>query len=266
MAGVAATSSIIRQALQDDYGYTGPSLFLPPCIDPARYHPRQVADSDEIWNFLSQQSGLSPEEVRRCQIVTEISRTDTTKRKNVLIQAFARAHQQVSNSLLVISIDQNQAELAQELKNLIVACHIDRHTAIVGSIWELLPTLYAITDIYCTPSVMEGFGMSAQEAAATGVPIVASHLVPFVVEYLLDPAVKEVWYEGSHHHPLRQGSGAVVVQADDINGFAQALTMLLSDGTLRRKMGESAYQATIPYFTWANVVAVFLKEMGIETQ
>ncbi len=261
--GIAATSSIIQQALQDDYGYPAPSLFLPPCIDPARYHPRQIADNDEIWNFLSQQSGLSPEEVRGCKIVTEISRTDSTKRKNVLIQAFAIAHRQVPNSLLVISIDQNQAELAQELKNLIIAGQIDRHTAIVGSIWDILPALYAITDIYCTPSIMEGFGMSAQEAAATRAPIVASHLVPYVVEYLLGPEVKEIWPEGSRQHPLRQGSGAVVVQADDINGFAHALTMLLSNDTLRQQMAKNAYQATIPYFTWANVVSLFLAEIGI---
>ena len=45
--------------------------------------------------------------------------------------------------------------------------------------------LYNATSVYCTPSVMEGFGMSAQEAAATARPVVASNLVPFVCEYLV---------------------------------------------------------------------------------
>ena len=46
--GIAATSSIIRQSLTDDYDYTGPDLFLPPCIDTKHYHPRQIAADDPI--------------------------------------------------------------------------------------------------------------------------------------------------------------------------------------------------------------------------
>jgi len=260
--GIAATSSIIKWALQKDYGYTT-SLFLPPCIDTARYYPRKVTDDESIWSFLSRHSGLSAEEVRGCKIVTEISRTDTTKRKNVLIKAFARAHQRVPNSLLVISIDDSQEKLAQELKRLIRACNVETHTAVVGSVWDILPTLYAVTDIYCTPSIMEGFGMSAQEAAATRVPVVASHLVPFVEEYLLGTEVKEIRYDEDSGHHLQQGSGAVVIQADDVSGFAYALEMLLSDDALKKEMGENAYKTTIPYFTWRSRVSAFLEELGV---
>jgi glycosyltransferase involved in cell wall biosynthesis len=234
--GIAATSSAIEQALGEDYGYTTPPLFLPPCVDPDRYYPRKVSEEDNVWDFLSQRSGegseaaLSPEEVRGCKIVTEISRTDTTKRKDVLIKAFAKAHQRVPNSFLIVSIDDGQEELAG--------------------------------DIYCTPSVMEGFGMSAQEAAATGVPVVASHLVPFVTEYLLGKDVEEVHFEGDRQ-PLKLGEGAIVVQADDVNGFACALEMLLSNDDLRKTMGQNAYHVTVPYFTWQNRVTNFLEEIAV---
>jgi glycosyltransferase involved in cell wall biosynthesis len=266
--GIAATSSKIEQALKEDYGYTTSPLFLPPCVDTDRYSPREVSDEDKVWDFLSQRSGegseaaLSPEKVRRCKIVTEISRTDTTKRKNVLIEAFAKVHQRVPNSLLVVSIDDNQEELAGELGHLIRALNVQNHIAVVGSVWELLPTLYAITDVYCTPSVMEGFGMSAQEAASTGVPVVASHLVPFVTEYLLGTEVEQVHFEGGHR-PLKLGNGAIVVQADDVNGFACALEMLFSNDDLRKTMGRNAYHITVPYFTWQDRVTVFLKEIGV---
>ena len=242
--GIVATSSAIKRALKEDYRYSPEPLFLPPCVDTARYYPRKVSAEDGVWDFLGRQAGLPPEKVRKRKIVTEISRTDTTKRKDVLIKAFAQAcERRVPDSLLVISIDESEKQLAGELERLIHTLNLQNHVAVVGYVWEWLPTLYAVTDVYCTPSVMEGFGMSAQEAAATGVPVVASHLVPFVTEY------------------LAKAGGAIVVRADDVNGFAHALEMLLSDDDRRKAMGRNAYHATVPYFTWRNRVSDFLDEI-----
>jgi mannosylfructose-phosphate synthase len=266
----AATSATIRTSMQDDYGCPAEKiLFLPPAIDTDRYHPRQVAEDDPIWDFLSGESALSAAEIKKRKIISEISRTDTTKRKDVVIKAFAQAHRDIPESLLVISIDNTEEDLAQELKELITSQGIEDHTAVVGYVWDILPTLYAVTDVYCTPSVMEGFGMSAQEAAATKVSVVASHLVPFVTEYLLDSKVKEVAYAengNGEHHPLQQGRGAIVVQADEVDGFAQALKMLLTDDSLCQEMANNAYQITIPRFTWGKIVRDFLQTIGIEVE
>jgi glycosyltransferase involved in cell wall biosynthesis len=259
--GIAATSSTIRVALQEDYGYTQPPLFLPPCVDTDRYHQRDVSDEDSVWDFLSRRTETSPQKVRGSKIVTEISRTDTTKRKDVLIKAFAKVRERVPDSLLVVSIDNSQQDLAGDLKHLIHTLGLSSHVAVVGSVWELLPTLYAVTDVYCTPSVMEGFGMSAQEAAATRVPVVASHLVPFVTEHLLGTDVEEVYVEEGKP-PLELGEGAIAVQADAVEGFAHALDLLLSNDELRQRMGQNAYHITVPYFTWDNMVTLFLEEIG----
>jgi glycosyltransferase involved in cell wall biosynthesis len=112
---------------------------------------------------------------------------------------------------------------------------------------------------------MEGFGMSAQEAAATGVPVVSSHLVPYVTGYLLGPNARQIAFQEGHA-PLQVGSGAIVVQANDVEGFAFALEMLLADDKLRKEMGRSAYRATVPYFTWQNVVTIFLEQLGINLE
>ena len=258
--GIVATSSVIQTTLTDDYGYYGPDLFLPPCVDIDRYQPRVVSDTDPIWTFLSKRTGLPPQKIRHLNIITEISRTDTTKRKDVLIKAFSRMLPDHPESLLVISIDERRPKLAAELRNLIASLDIGGHVAVVGSIWDILPTLYAISDIYCTPSVMEGFGMSAQEAAATSVPVVASNLVPFVVEYLLGGEPEEMSAD-SQSNPILVGDGAIVVQADDVDGFALALSVLLGDSPMRRQMGKMAYRATIPYFTWSHRVKVFLEQI-----
>jgi glycosyltransferase involved in cell wall biosynthesis len=91
---------------------------------------------------------------------------------------------------------------------------------------------------------MEGFGMSIQEAAACGVPAVASERVPFAVEYL-------------------RGEGALLVPPEDVEQTAAALGRLLDDEKLRRQMGERAREITIPRFTWEAAARSFLSEAGI---
>jgi len=258
----ASTSATIRQSLQEDYNYSSTPLFLPPCIDPERYHPKTIQEDHLIWEFISDHTRLAPEKIRDSLIITEISRTDTTKRKDVLIKAFALVNQNYPKTLLVITIDKNNAPLASELMNLIQSLGIEKRVAVLGSVWERLPDIYAVTDIYCTPSIMEGFGMTPQEAAATKVPVVSSNLVPFAMEYLLGDSIEEISYQ-TGSPPLKVGQGAIVAQADNVPGFAHALKMLLSDKSFRRQMGENAYKITIPYFTWDNMVSVFLKDSNL---
>lgn len=260
--GVGSTSALITQKILEEYEYTGKLYFLPPCVDQERYHAREVPSDHHIWDFLSQQSGLSSEEILERQIITEISRTAITKRKDVLIKAFALVHQRFPNSFLVVAIDQREEEIANKLTRLIRELGIADHVAVVGSIWDLLPTLYAVTDIYCTPAVVEGFGMSAQEAAATSVAVVASNRVPFVTEFLLGDDPKIIPPENDNR-PIQLGHGAIVVEADDVQGFAQAMVLLLSDQELHDKIGQYAYKVTVPYFTWDNMVARFLKELDL---
>lgn len=258
--GVAATSGVIRESLKNDYGVQEP-LFLPPCVDAERYHKRHISDDDPIWGALSKASGLTIEEIRNRKIVTEVSRTDKTKRKNVLIEAFAQAQKSCPQSLLVATIDDTNKELAAELHQLIDSAGIKGSTAVLGSVWDLLPSLYAISNVYCTPSVMEGFGMSIQEAAATEVPAVSSDLVPFAVEYLLGDKVSLI-NDDKLQEPLKQGAGAIVVKADDIAGFGKAIEMLLSNEDLRQHMGQEAFRITVPYFTWEHMTKSFLTSIG----
>ncbi|NOY09598.1 MAG: glycosyltransferase [Spirochaetes bacterium] len=262
--GIAATSSLIQNSLVEDYGYRGPHIFLPPCIDTKRYFLHEVNPESEVWNYLSEKSGTPKQELMKMKIVTEISRTDITKGKDTLIKAFAEVHKKIENSILVISIDRNRKEIADKLKELIRESGVADYIIPVGSIWNLLPDLYIITDVYCTPAVQEGFGMSAQEAAAAKKPVIASNRVPFVTEFLLGNRRKEKYYGNSKTEKMIIGEGAVQVPVGDVKGFASALDLLLSDYSLREKMGDRAYSITIPYFTWKNMVKRFLDVIGIK--
>ena len=140
--GIAATSGFIRKTLIEDYGYQGKILWLPPCVDQQRYFPRKVKSDDPVWTFLGKQAGLTPEQVQKRKIITEISRTDRTKRKDILIRAFANVLKKFPDTFLIISIDDTNTVLSRELKELIERCNVGKDTRVVGSISGFLPAVF----------------------------------------------------------------------------------------------------------------------------
>ena len=255
---VAATSALIRDSLKQDYGFRH-CLFLPPCVNPDRFFYRDIEKDHDVYSFLEKMTGLSKDELWHSKIIAEISRTDKTKRKDVLIKAFAKVHENHPETVLVVAVDDTEKELSAELRGLIDELGIKKYVAAIGNEWERLPFLYCITSVYCSPSVMEGFGMAVQEAAATRVPVVGSNKIPFVSEYLLGDDIEIVRSDEGTFQPLKLGEGAIVCEADDVQGFAEALDIYLSDETLRSKSGECAYHITIPQFTWKDMTKRFLE-------
>ena len=258
---VAYTSSLIRKSLEDDYGCTD-SLFLPPCIDTSRYYRREISVDNGIWSFLSKLSGLPAQKIRQCRIITEISRTDHTKRKDVLLKIFSLVLKKYPDTFLVVAIDKNEEKLYTELLELIDDLKITDHVAVIGNEKARMPLIYSITSAYCSPSIMEGFGMSVQEAAATRVPVVGSMLIPFVKEYLIGDTGKIVQDETLETDSVVIGDGAFMVKPDYIEGFTWALEKLFEDSNLYERMSEAVYSLTIPYFTWKDMTEVFLTEIN----
>jgi glycosyltransferase involved in cell wall biosynthesis len=109
---------------------------------------------------------------------------------------------------------------------------------------------------------MEGFGMSAQEAAATGKPVIASSLVPFAREYLLGSTPERVAWDHDPSKDLLLGNAGIIVPPDFIEGFANAMVRILSDDAWRRAMGAEALKITVPYFTWGHLSAKLMSDLG----
>jgi mannosylfructose-phosphate synthase len=261
--GAVCTSSAIRETFANDYGYEA-KYFLPPCVNEKRYQPRSAEEIEPVWAFLAQQCPLDAAAIKQRKLVMEVSRTDKTKRKDVLIRAFAQARKEVPEALLAVSIDPHAEALHGELLALIKELQLEQEVIVLGSIWEQLPMLYCAAHVFCTPSVMEGFGMTAQESAASGRPVIASNLVPFVVEYLLgaSPEKASVSADGQTEE-LLVGEGAIVVPADFVPGFANALVRVLKDEDFADSMGKKAYEITIPYFTWRHLTEQLLGDLGV---
>ncbi|MDJ0953886.1 MAG: glycosyltransferase [Acidimicrobiia bacterium] len=256
--GVVATSVTIRASARDDYG-TEAKYFLPPGVDPDRFRVRPAAECQQVWSLLAEHTGRSVDQLQGRPLILEVSRTDTTKRKDVLLRAFAAVVDRSPRPVLAVTIDQTDRDLHRSLLELIVHLGVQDDVAVLGSVWDWLPCLYSEAAIYCTPSIMEGFGMSAQEAAATATPVVASDRVPFATEYLLGSETTSREVAGAA--PLTVGAGGIVVPADSIAGFAAALALLLSDDELRGRQGEAAHRITIPAFAWDGLATAFLDQL-----
>ncbi|MBU3654991.1 MAG: glycosyltransferase family 4 protein [Alphaproteobacteria bacterium] len=96
----------------------------------------------------------------------------------------------------------------------------------------------AAADIFCLPSYREGFGQSLLEAAAAGLPSVASQI------YGISDAVVD-------------GTTGLLVPARDVEGLTHALTRLIDDPALRHQLGQAARQRAIDVFSQTNLVTAW---------
>jgi mannosylfructose-phosphate synthase len=256
--GVVSTSGAIGASLEAEYGHAA-RYFVPPGVDADVFRPRADAECSEGWNLVAGLLDRSVEEVRGRPLIMEVSRTDRTKRKDVLIRAFATVREHVADALLAVSIDPVNRPLHDELQKLIDDLGVRGEVAVLGSVWDQLPCLYAISDVFCTPSIMEGFGMTSQEAAACATPVVASENVPFAVEYLLGPnPVRTTTPTGVD---VLVGEGATVVPIDSVEGFAASLVNVLTDADLRHRQGHAANAITVPAFSWDGLARRLLDDL-----
>lgn len=114
----------------------------------------------------------------------------------------------------------------------------------VGSVGGLdeLQREYASADIFCLPSLQEGFGIVFLEAMAAGLPIVAARA-------------------GSVPEVAPHGEVALLVEPGNDAALARALERLLADCGLRRRLGGAGNRRWRSY-DWPIVARRFLAACG----
>jgi glycosyltransferase involved in cell wall biosynthesis len=222
----AATSGEIAEHLMTRYGVRPSSLFyFPPCVDRDIFRPYSPEERASTYRWLSDKTGLGVDELASARIVFETSRQDATKRKDLLLQAFARAAEGLDDVYLLIG-GGPENDVFDSLRAIRDSDEVlSRQAFLLGFVPdEVIYPLFDIADVFVTPSEMEGFGMSASQAAAAGTALVSSDLVPFSVLYV--------------------PQDALVVAAGDLPGFADAIRRLLDDPEERSRRGDALREAT----------------------
>jgi glycosyltransferase involved in cell wall biosynthesis len=89
----------------------------------------------------------------------------------------------------------------------------------------------AAADVLALPSRVESFGFVYIEAWANRKPVIGANI----------PTTAEV---------ISHGVDGLLVEFGDVNELAHALGKLLSDSTLRQKMGEEGWKKTTSHYSW----------------
>jgi glycosyltransferase EpsD len=87
---------------------------------------------------------------------------------------------------------------------------------------------YAISDIFCFPSYMEGLPASVIEAMAAGLPVICSDI-------------------RGNTDLVKQGKGGLLLPPGDVAGYASAMLRLAGDPALRARMGEENMGNAVKY-------------------
>ncbi|MCG3182110.1 MAG: N-acetyl-alpha-D-glucosaminyl L-malate synthase [Planctomycetes bacterium] len=203
--GVTSVSQELKDRVLDTIDCGAQDIeVIPNFIDTERFRPGCCPDKRAQL--------AAPDE----KIVVHVSNFREVKRPLDVVSAFAIAARETKARLVMIGDGPELGackELAREL-GIFERCTFP---GTYDAIWELLPQ----ADVFFLPSDYESFGLSALEAMACGVPVVASNTGGL-------PEVVEDGVSGFLHTP------------GNVDAMAASIRKLLSDDELAKKMGAAA--------------------------
>lgn len=152
---------------------------------------------------------------------------------DILLSAFAEVSSVADAELAIIGDGSMEPSLRNQAAALGIA---DRVHFLGRRPHSSLPEILHTIDILAMPSRREAFGMSAVEASACGIPVVASRVggVPEVV--------------------VHEETG-LLVEPEDSEQFAAALLRLVEDAELRTALGRAGREFVIERFEWSRCLA-----------
>ncbi|RMG37224.1 MAG: glycosyltransferase family 4 protein [Planctomycetota bacterium] len=155
---------------------------------------------------------------QRNQQVVGIGRLEPQKGFDLLLTAFARVIQTCPQATLTLVGEGSQrASLEAGVRELGLAERV-RFSGRLADVWEVL----AAADVFVLSSRYEGFPNALLEAMAAGVACVA---------FDCPSGPGEI---------IRHGCDGLLVPTGDVDALAAAVTRLLRDEALRRRLGEAA--------------------------
>jgi glycosyltransferase involved in cell wall biosynthesis len=174
-------------------------------------------------------------------VVGSVGRLSPEKGLDVLLQAATRLSEAGTTLRVVIA---GGGPERQRLERLAAQLRIDQLVELRGEVGHNdVPTTLSELDIFAMPSRAEGFGVAAVEAAAAGLPVVASnvHGIPDVVEH------------------ERTG---LLVQPNNVAALAEAIRRLAANPDLRGELGRRGRLLVENRYRWEQSTALMERLYG----
>jgi glycosyltransferase involved in cell wall biosynthesis len=174
---------------------------------------------DRLWRIAEER------EYARGEGVTVLTAGRLVRHKGVdkLLAAVAEARTRHPEIRLVV-VGTGPEE--DRLRQLAAELHLDAEFAGFVDHAEM-PTRYAEADVFAFPTLDDPFGIVLLEAAAAGLPLVASH------------------HAGATQDLIAESAGGLIVDPADTTAFAGALSELARDPGRRSALGRQANAATL---------------------
>ena len=150
------------------------------------------------------------------KVLTHVSNFRPVKRVVDVVRIFARVAREVPSVLMMVGDGPDRVQAEEEARRL----GVDDSVSFLGKIEAVAPLL-AGADLFLLPSQSESFGLSALEALASGVPVVASRA-------------------GGIPEVVRDGETGVLCDVGDVDGMARAAADILLDGDRWSAMSAAA--------------------------
>ena len=204
-------------------GVATPCSVVPNGIDPLQFDAR--AESGALPRF-----GISAEHT----VVVFMSRVHPVKGADKLIEAFLGLATAYPQALLVVA-GPDEFGLEASLRGRVAAAGLDRRVVFPGMVTgEDKIALLKRADLFCLPSVAEGFSMAILEAMAANTCVLIS--------------------AGCHFAEVVQHDAGVIA-AVDTTALTSALADLLRDRARLRRMGLNGGRLVREKYTWPRVAA-----------
>jgi glycosyltransferase involved in cell wall biosynthesis len=162
-------------------------------------------------------------------VVGAVSRLSPEKGFNYLLSAVTRLRDRgVELDVRFAGAGPSRGDLERMARDLGIADRVHFEGEVQH---EDVPAVLAQLDIFAMPSTWEGFGVSALEASAMELPVVASniHGIPDVVV---------------------DGETGILVSPTDVEALASAIERLANDESLRRSMGQAGRAYVEREYRW----------------
>jgi L-malate glycosyltransferase len=164
------------------------------------------------------------------KLLIHISNLRPVKQVEAVVRVFARVREQVAARLLIVGEGPDLGRAEQLIDQLGVTAHVE----LVGEAQDVVGLL-SVSDLFVLPSLQESFGLSALEAMACGVPVVASNVGGL-------PEVVTDGVTGFLHAP------------DDVQGMAASAIAILSDPAVHARMAADGARLAQERFSADRIV------------